>query len=143
MFRAPLGFLAILLAVPTLQAEEAAGPLFSRHVVPLFSRLGCNAGSCHGAVKGQNGFRLTLFGADPALDHGRLVREFGGRRLDFHTPETSLLLLKATGQIPQGTHSLRVSVPSAVAGGAATAKLTLVDTAGHSRTLSTPVTVPA
>src|ERR1700704_6394093 len=80
---------------PVLPAE----PRFSRHVVPLFSRLGCNAGACHGAVKGQNGFRLTLFGADPALDHARLVREFGGRRLNFHDPDASLLLLKATGQI--------------------------------------------
>lgn len=73
-------------------------PLFSRHVVPLFSRLGCNAGACHGAVKGQNGFRLSLFGADPASDHYRLVREAGSRRLNLHDPDSSLLILKATGQ---------------------------------------------
>src|SRR3954470_11628888 len=86
-----------------LRAGEAAvpaAPKFSRHVVPLFSRLGCNAGACHGAVKGQNGFRLTLFGADPGLDHVRVVREFGGRRLNFRDPDASLLLLKGTGQVP-------------------------------------------
>ncbi len=43
-----------------------APPRFSRHVAAVFSRLGCNGGTCHGAVKGQNGFRLALFGADPA-----------------------------------------------------------------------------
>src|SRR5216110_817011 len=81
-----------------LRADEANAisvvPLFSRHVVPLFSRLGCNAGSCHGAVKGQNGFRLSLFGADPALDHARLLREYYGRRLNLHDAENSLLLRK-------------------------------------------------
>jgi len=86
-------------AAPLPAAEGVpADPLFSRHVVPLFSRLGCNAGGCHGAVKGQNGFRLSLFGADPAADHARLLREAGGRRLDQLKPEASLLLLKATGE---------------------------------------------
>jgi hypothetical protein len=79
--------------------SAAEAPLFSRHVVPLFSRLGCNAGICHGAVKGQNGFRLSLFGANPALDHDRLLREFSNRRLNLHDPDESLLLLKATGQV--------------------------------------------
>src|SRR5205807_3853920 len=82
--------------------QEADAPRYSRHVAAVFSRLGCNGGACHGAVKGQNGFRLALFGADPALDHERLVREFGGRRLDLHAPEASLLLLKATGQVSHG-----------------------------------------
>src|SRR5437660_4820344 len=92
------------------QVAPSAEPRFSRHVVPLFSRLGCNAGSCHGAVKGQNGFRLTLFGADPALDHARLVREFGGRRLNVQEPDASLLLLKATGQIAhEGSKRLDVA----------------------------------
>jgi hypothetical protein len=89
-----------------------AAPLFSRHVVPLFSRLGCNAGSCHGAVKGQNGFRLSLFGADPELDHGRLLREFSGRRLNLLDPEQSLLLRKATGLAPhQGGSRLVAGSP--------------------------------
>lgn len=79
--------------------REVGEPAFSRHIVPLFSRLGCNSGACHGAVKGQNGFRLSLFGADPAADHERLVREFGGRRVDYVAPENSLLLRKACGSI--------------------------------------------
>ena len=95
-----LGF-PLLLCSPGLgQAgpDSNTSPRFSRHVAAVFSRLGCNGGTCHGAVKGQNGFRLSLFGADPALDH-ELLREFGGRRLNLIDPDASLLLLKATGQV--------------------------------------------
>lgn len=87
-----------LLAVQGLLLESpvwGAGPtvaLFSRHIVPVLSRLGYNAGACHGAVRGKNGFRLSLFGGDPAGDHNRLLRDGGGRRLDFMAPERSLLL---------------------------------------------------
>jgi hypothetical protein len=73
---------------------------FSRHLTPLFAKLGCNSGSCHGAVQGQNGFRLSLFGVDPALDCSNLLREGGGRRMNFSDPEKSLFLLKATGHVP-------------------------------------------
>ena len=82
---------------------EPPAPSFNREVVPVMSRLGCNAGgSCHGIVKGQEGFRLSLFGAQPALDFERLTREFGGRRLDRNRPDSSLILVKATGQVPHG-----------------------------------------
>src|SRR5206468_263255 len=103
--RLPILLAALLTTGPAGAApggRDAGAPRFSRHVAAVFSKLGCNAGTCHGAVKGQNGFRLTLFGADPALDHARLLREFAGRRVDFHTPESSLLLLKATGQASHG-----------------------------------------
>ena len=87
-------------------------PLFSRHVVPLFSRLGCNAGLCHGAVQGKNGFRLSLFGVEPAQDHSRLLRDLGGRRLNLQDPDQSLLLLKATGQVPhEGGRRMEVGSP--------------------------------
>ena len=91
----------VALALPSLASADEP-PLFSRHVAAVFSKLGCNSGGCHGAVKGQNGFRLTLFGADPTLDLERLLHEFGGRRLNFQTPEKSLLLLKATGEATHG-----------------------------------------
>jgi hypothetical protein len=80
-------------------SSQPVEPLFTRHIVPLFSRLGCNAGLCHGAVQGKNGFRLSLFGVEPVADHARLVRESGGRRLNFQDPAASLLLLKATGKV--------------------------------------------
>jgi Protein of unknown function (DUF1553)/Protein of unknown function (DUF1549) len=84
----------------TERASDGGTPRFSRHVTALFSRLGCNGGTCHGAVQGRGGFRLTLFGADPALDHERLRREYGGRRLNLSDPDASLILLKATARIP-------------------------------------------
>lgn len=77
-------------------------PRFSRHIVPLFSRLGCNAGACHGKVKGENGFVLSLFGVDPQRDHASLVREFGGRRVNLANIDASLLLLKPAGGVSHG-----------------------------------------
>ena len=32
-------------------------------------KLGCNAGTCHGAQDGKNGFKLSLRGYDPLFDH--------------------------------------------------------------------------
>lgn len=96
-------------ASPAWGESAVDRPLFSRHVVPLLSRLGCNAGTCHGAVQGQNGFRLSLFGAEPGQDHLNLLRDNGGRRLNRFDPASSLLLLKATGQLPhQGGKRLHV-----------------------------------
>src|SRR3982750_1230587 len=86
--------LLVLWGAQVQAAPDDESPRFSRHVAAIFSRLGCNGGTCHGAVKGQNGFRLTLFAADPALDHERLIRDQAGRRLNLNQPEASLLLLK-------------------------------------------------
>jgi len=88
----------IVVSVPA-QAEAIDPPAFSREVEAVFSRLGCNGGTCHGAVQGQNGFRLSLFGADAALDHARLLREASGRRINLADPDASLLLMKAAGQM--------------------------------------------
>ena len=35
---------------------------FERDVMPIFTKVGCNTGSCHGAARGKDGFRLSLFG---------------------------------------------------------------------------------
>lgn len=99
MTRLALPLLFVALA-PAARADDS--PSYQRHVSALFSRLGCNGGTCHGAVRGQNGFRLSLFGADPAGDHDRLPREFGGRRLNLADPAASLLLRKATGEAEHG-----------------------------------------
>lgn len=75
---------------------------FAGEVVPIFSKLGCNSGNCHGKSTGQNGFRLSLLGYDPAFDYEALVREGRGRRVFPAAPEASLLLLKVTARIPHG-----------------------------------------
>jgi len=70
---------------------------FGNQIVPLFTKLGCNGGGCHGKSGGQNGFALSLLGFVPELDYQTLVKETRGRRLFPGSPENSLLLLKATG----------------------------------------------
>jgi hypothetical protein len=37
---------------------------FVREIQPSMSKVGCNAGTCHGAQEGKNGFKLSLFGKD-------------------------------------------------------------------------------
>ena len=73
---------------------------FRLDVMPVFARAGCNMGSCHGAARGKDGFRLSLFGFDPAGDYARIVREFPGRRIDLGDPSGSLLVQKSIGAVP-------------------------------------------
>ncbi|MDX1930931.1 MAG: hypothetical protein SFV81_30680, partial [Pirellulaceae bacterium] len=54
---------------------------FANDIVPILSKLGCNSGGCHGRVQGQNGFRLSVFGYDPAADYQAIVEEGRGRRV--------------------------------------------------------------
>ena len=75
---------------------------FPNQVVPVFTKLGCNAGGCHGKASGQNGFRLSLLGFEPDLDYQTLVKEGRGRRLLPAAPDSSLFLLKAVGAVPHG-----------------------------------------
>jgi len=97
----PVRFALLLaaLASPVAASPAEESISYNRDVQAVFSRLGCNGGQCHGAVQGKNGFRLSLFGADPALDFDRLLHADGGRRLNVFDPEQSLLLQKATGQV--------------------------------------------
>ena len=82
---------------------EAPVPInFANQVVPIFTKAGCNTGGCHGKSSGQNGFRLSLMGFEPAEDYEHLVFESRGRRLSPAAPEHSLLLLKATAMLPHG-----------------------------------------
>ena len=70
---------------------------FGNQIVPIFSKLGCNSGGCHGKASGQGGFKLSLLGGEPDTDYNSLVKEARGRRLFPAAPDNSLLLLKATG----------------------------------------------
>ena len=73
---------------------------FRNDVMPVFMKAGCNTGSCHGAARGKDGFRLSLFGFDPQGDHDRLLRELPGRRVNLAVPEASTLLEKGAGLVP-------------------------------------------
>lgn len=73
---------------------------FVRDVEPILAQVGCNSGTCHGALKGKNGFKLSLRGYDPAFDFVALTQELQGRRVNRVQPELSLMLLKPTGVVP-------------------------------------------
>jgi len=79
---------------------------FRLDVMPVFLRGGCNQGGCHGAARGKDGFRLSLFGMDPAGDYVRLTREMVGRRLNLAIPEESTLVEKAVGAVPHSGNKL-------------------------------------
>jgi hypothetical protein len=90
--------------VPVSVVAYAPGPPihFGNQIVPIFTKLGCNAGGCHGKASGQNGFRLSLLGFEPELDYETLVHEARGRRVFPAAPERSLLLEKAVASVPHG-----------------------------------------
>jgi hypothetical protein len=73
---------------------------FERHVMGLLSKAGCNGGGCHGSFQGKNGFRLSLFGYEPAFDFAAITRDNLGRRINRSNPDDSLLLLKGAGRMP-------------------------------------------
>jgi hypothetical protein len=73
---------------------------FRRQVIAVLTQAGCNAGSCHGTPSGKNGFRLSLRGYLPDQDFETLTHEVQGRRVNALDPDRSLILLKATAQVP-------------------------------------------
>ena len=82
------------------RAAEVKPVSFKLDVMPVFMKAGCNTGSCHGAARGKDGFRLSLFGYDPNGDHHRITRELPGRRVDLAVPEASMMVEKAVGDVP-------------------------------------------
>ena len=72
--------------IATITAKTPAGPAgsikvtvahfgndpqvnFPNQIVPIFTKLGCNSGGCHGKASGQNGFKLSLLGFEPTEDY--------------------------------------------------------------------------
>jgi hypothetical protein len=96
-----IGFGGQTLTIPieVTRAKDTPPLSFRLDVMPVFMRSGCNTGSCHGAARGKDGFRLSLFGFDPEGDHFRLTREFSGRRVNLATPADSTTLEKAIGSV--------------------------------------------
>ncbi|MEM1443152.1 MAG: DUF1549 domain-containing protein, partial [Verrucomicrobiota bacterium] len=86
------------LAVANLDAD--IHPDFLLDVNPVITRLGCNMGTCHGAKDGKGGFKLSLRGYDPLYDVRGFADDHAARRVNFASPDDSLMLLKATGAVP-------------------------------------------
>jgi hypothetical protein len=97
----PFALAATVLPVVS-SADEHRPVHFANDIVPILSRYGCNSSGCHGKAEGQNGFKLSVFGFDPAADHRALAMEGRGRRVFPASPDQSLLLLKAAGGMPHG-----------------------------------------
>src|SRR5580704_19553798 len=93
----------VLLLIPMLSSLAAAEKLsFVNDIVPIFTRSGCANSNCHGSIRGQSGFKLSLFGYEPELDYQAITKESDGRRLDRKNPEQSLILRKPTFSVPHG-----------------------------------------
>jgi hypothetical protein len=89
------------LSVPVTVKSMASPPVsFVREVMPIMSKAGCNAGTCHGSAKGKDGFKLSLRGYDPDFDYHALVDDVSARRFNRSDPAQSLMLLKPTGAVP-------------------------------------------
>ncbi|HEX4795092.1 MAG TPA: DUF1549 and DUF1553 domain-containing protein [Humisphaera sp.] len=81
-------------------SNAALAPVrFVRDIEPVLAAVGCNAGTCHGAAKGKNGFKLSLRGYDPEFDYAALAQDLQGRRINRVQPDQSLMLLKPTGAV--------------------------------------------
>jgi Protein of unknown function (DUF1553)/Protein of unknown function (DUF1549) len=88
--------------VKVVDGTKLSGVTFEREIIPILTRAGCNAGACHGKARGQNGFALSLLSYDPDFDYSAIVHEARGRRVLPASPENSLLLRKASAQVPHG-----------------------------------------
>jgi WD40 repeat protein len=86
--------------------DQTFAPDFISHVNPVISKLGCNAGTCHGAKDGKNGFKLSLRGYDPLFDIRGFTDDMASRRVNVAVPDKSLMLLKATGAVPHEGHQV-------------------------------------
>lgn len=90
----------ILVKVADKPAEVSIN--FSQDLLSIFTQRSCNSPSCHGAIAGQNGFKLSLFGYDPEADYRMIVNAHDGRRTNLLQPEQSLILTKPSLNVPHG-----------------------------------------
>ena len=100
--RATYGGLTASTTALVQRADAPPPPSFNADVMPVLTKIGCNGGNCHGALNGQSGFKLSLFGYEPGEDYEMIVHKADGRRVSLKDPEKSLLLLKPTFQVPHG-----------------------------------------
>src|SRR5260370_19185177 len=84
-----------------LLSQESPQLSFVNDVVPIFTMAGCAGANCHGSIRGQKGFKLSLFGYEPKVDY-QAITVLAARRIDREHPDQSLILLKPTFQKPHG-----------------------------------------
>ena len=96
---AKVGRLSARQAIRVQLADQKRAISFVNDIAPVLVRLGCSASSCHGALNGQNGFKLSLFGYEPEADYKAVVEASEGRRINRAEPAKSLILLKPTQSV--------------------------------------------
>jgi Protein of unknown function (DUF1553)/Protein of unknown function (DUF1549) len=89
-------------AIVSLPASPEQQISFVSDVMPVITRLGCNACACHAKPAGQAGFKLSVFGYDPKSDYRAIVKDERGRRIFPAAPEESLILKKPTLTVEHG-----------------------------------------
>ena len=98
--RAVLGSVSVETPVTVSGTGSQPVPDYIRDVTPVISRMGCNAGTCHGAKEGKAGFKLSLRGYDPIYDIRAFTDDVKGRRTNGASADESLMLLKGTAGVP-------------------------------------------
>ncbi|QDV86177.1 DUF1549 and DUF1553 domain-containing protein [Stieleria magnilauensis] len=109
--RCQVGAQVIDVPVVVSGTESAHRWSFRNDVQSVLAKAGCNMGSCHGALAGKGGFRLSLRGYDNQSDFLSITRQARGRRIEMADPGRSLLLAKPTGALPH-KGGLRLDVDS-------------------------------
>src|SRR5512138_106176 len=92
----------VAFAVAAPRAADQPRVTFLRDVAPILNKVGCTAGTCHGAAKGKNGFKLSLRGYDPQFDYESLLYDLAGRRFNRADPGKSLMLAKPSLEVAHG-----------------------------------------
>jgi hypothetical protein len=98
--KATLGGASVEATVSMAGTQGTFVPDYIRDVTPVVSRMGCNAGTCHGAKDGKAGFKLSLRGYDPIYDIRAFTDDIKGRRTNVASADESLMLLKGTAGVP-------------------------------------------
>ena len=104
----------VLQAAVLVRDSAVSRPLrFDPDIARILTKRGCNSTECHGSVTGQGGFKLSKNAAAPREDYGWiaeggafhvLTAETGEKvpRIRVEDPDQSLLLLKASLEVPHG-----------------------------------------
>ena len=98
--------IAVARAGDDVPEQQSSAVDFKNDLVPMFTRLGCNAGKCHGSAMGRGGFKLSLYGGSPKADFNQIVHHLGGRRINFTDPSSSLILMKPAELVEHGGGTL-------------------------------------
>ena len=75
---------------------------FTNDIQPILDKLSCATAACHASQHGKGGFKLSVFGFDPAGDYDAIARASRSRRINFASVDTSVILQKSSNRVPHG-----------------------------------------